>query len=200
MNRGIGVDRRCKFRGVGYYRFCQKGHGPPGAGQMAKKYRNSITLERLKQALSYDPSTGLFTCLITRGRRLAGDITGTLNQHGYVLICIDGVTYSAHRLAWFYVTGCWPEDDIDHKDLQKNNNKFCNLRPATKSQNGANTKPLGKSGVKGVSWSKSNKRWHAKIKVNQKTIDLGRFIHKHDAAQAYADAAVKFFGEFARTE
>lgn len=90
--------------------------------------------------------------------------------------------------------------EYDHKDRNPLNNTRINLRPATRSLNNANRqKPTGTSSkYKGAHWDKSRNKWHSKIKVNGRTINLGRFDDEQDAADAYAAAAMKYFGEFAR--
>lgn len=93
-----------------------------------------------------------------------------------------------------------PDEYIDHINGDGLDNRKCNLRICTNSQNNANKgkQKNNKSGYKGVSWDKTRNKWKADIMVNKKTIYLGRFNVINDAARAYNNAAVKYFGEFAR--
>lgn len=88
---------------------------------------------------------------------------------------------------------------IDHKDRNDHNNQKENLREATHSQNriNAGTKKTNRSGYKGVSYQPNMADWRARIFVKGKSIELGRFTNRTDAAKAYNQAAVKFYGEFA---
>src|ERR1019366_3934979 len=115
---------------------------------------------RLKEVLRYVPETGLFTWLMKRGSRAAGSVAGTLRSDGYIQIRLDGDAYLGHRLAWFYQTGSWPTPECDHQDLDKTNNRWTNLREATKSQNKANVnRPISNtSGAKGVCWHKKGRK------------------------------------------
>ena len=88
---------------------------------------------RLRELLSYDPDTGLFRWSKNKGSKDAGELAGCVSPKGYILIGIDGCLYLAHRLAWLYVHGEFPEKDIDHRDQDKSNNRICNLRLATSS-------------------------------------------------------------------
>lgn len=161
-----------------------------------------LTIERLKEVLSYDPETGLFTRLIDVGSRgKAGDIAGGVTDRGYLVIQIDGKTYRCARLAWFYMTGRWPIE-ADHEDLDRGNNRWTNLREATRKGNVCNRK-LGSrntSGFKGVSWSKLLGCWIATIGFDGKKKYLGSFDRADDAHAAYCVAAVEHHGEFARVE
>jgi hypothetical protein len=162
----------------------------------------SLTQARLKEVLEYNLATGEFTWREPgRGRKL----TAGCKSSTYTLIFVDGKTYRAHRLAWLYMKGTWPERMIDHIDLDKHNNAFHNLREATGSQNKAN-RPIPRnntSGFKGVSWAKGGARhgkpWQAQISANKTRIPLGLFSTREEAHAAYCDAAKKIFGEFART-
>lgn len=168
----------------------------------ARLARNSITVERLREVLDYDPATGIFRNRVKRSSNARiGDIAGTLHSKGYWQINVDGKLYLAHRLAWFYMTGKWPTIETDHDDLNKLNNKFENLRDATMSQNRANkaAQKNNTSGIKGVSWYKKNKKWIASIRLNRRQIYIGLFQTIDEAAAAYAKAASELFGEFART-
>ena len=92
-----------------------------------------MTPERLKELVSYDPESGVFTRLkITRGAHV---VCGNLRLDGYVSLYLDGKARSAHRMAWLYVYGSLPETALDHMNGVRHDNRICNLRPATRSQN-----------------------------------------------------------------
>lgn len=165
--------------------------------------RKPLTLQRLRDLLHYDPITGLFTWKVNRpagpNTRYAGDLAGTVNKvSGYVVICIDCVDHYAHRLAHLYMTGAWPDDEIDHKDLNRSNNAWLNLRPATKTQQRFNQrgKP-NRSGFKGVVPTAEG-RFRASINVNNKHIHIGHFDTAEEAHGAYLAKAADVAGEFAR--
>ena len=117
--------------------------------------QNLIDAPELRRLLSYDPKTGDFRWRVSRGGGVrAGDLAGTLHSGGYWQIYVNNRLYLAHRLAWLYVYGKWPDKGIDHKNGIRTDNRICNLREATASQNGANKGRLTRntSGFKGVSW------------------------------------------------
>ena len=159
---------------------------------------NKITNAELKELLHYDPVTGHFTWLVSRGRAKVGKVAGSHDGQGYINITLSRRSYCAHRLAHLYMMGDWPEHDIDHEDLNKSNNKWLNLRPATGSQNEAN-KPLRSDntlGYKGV--YRAGNRFAAQIKTNGVKKHLGYFDSAYDAHQSYLAASNDVFGEFAR--
>lgn len=159
---------------------------------------SKITQEQLKKFLHYNPDTGLFTWLLDRGSARAGDTAGSMDGQGYINIFLSGKSYCAHRLAYFYMTGSWPEHDIDHEDLDKANNRWLNLRPATDTQNEAN-KPLradNTTGYKGV--YRAGNKFAAQIKVHGKQRKLGYFGTPERAHARYLEAANLAFGEYAR--
>jgi hypothetical protein len=129
-----------------------------------------------------------------------GDVAGSLNRQGYIRIAIDYKYYLAHRLAWLYVYGEWPSGRLDHRDLDRANNRIANLRPATDMQNCANAKRRvdNSTGFKGVSTRQG--RYIAQINRDGRRICLGRFDTPEAAHEAYKAAALKHFGEFARWE
>lgn len=169
----------------------------------SKQNSNGISPLYLHPAsvLSYDQDTGVFTWKVRRGPKKAGARAGNLSAHGYRQIEVLGIRYYEHRLAWFFVTGRWPDGLIDHRNGDPGDNRFENLREADPTQNRANSKldVRSSSGVKGVHWSREAKKWRAQICVRGVVINLGVHNYKEDAAQAYAEAAERYFGEFARS-
>jgi len=147
----------------------------------------TLTQEELHEQLHYDPDSGFFYWLILKNNQLnIGDRAGSINPKGYVLITVNRISYKAHRLAWFYVYGYWPENDIDHKDRIKHHNWIENLREASKQCNARNRTVAcnNKSGVKGVHKSKKVNKWVAQIKVNKKSKYLGTYKYLDDAVCA----------------
>lgn len=161
----------------------------------------TLTLDQLRDSLNYDPETGEFTRAREASKAKAGDVAGHKNRDGYTYIRIHGKRYLAHRLAWFYVHGEWPTR-IDHRDLNRGNNAIVNLRVCTQSQNMHNIHAPrhNTSGIKGVCFDAANGKWMASINVQGKFKNLGRYLSKEDAANAYAQAAQRHFGDFARTQ
>jgi hypothetical protein len=158
-----------------------------------------LTQQRLKEVLRYDPATGEWTWINPNSNRVkAGDAAGTYT-HGYRKITVDGKRYYAHRLAWLYMTGSWPGECIDHRDVAPAKNAWTNIREATRQQNQAN-KPRqinNTSGYKGVSKYKRGK-WRAVIHVSGKQLYLGEYDTPQEAHSAYVAAARRYFGQFAR--
>ncbi|MGL9722000.1 HNH endonuclease [Symbiopectobacterium sp.] len=154
----------------------------------------------MKKILNYDPIEGVFTWAVKPNRRIRiGDTAGTLHKHGYVYITINKKLYRAHRLAWFFFFGRWPEKEIDHINGVKNDNRISNLREATSSQNHQNEKipKNNKSGVKGVFWSKKRKRYCAKCMVNRRGFYIGSFVDVPEAEEAVRNFRITHHGDFA---
>ena len=126
---------------------------------MPKNYPE-LTAERLREVLSYDPKTGIFRWRKARGKLPAGAIAGVDTEKGYRRIGLDYANHYAHRLAWLYVHGQWPVEEIDHKNGVRSENWIKNLREATHAQNGQNItiSQNNKSGAVGVVWSKKKKK------------------------------------------
>ncbi len=158
-----------------------------------------LTAERVRDVLNYDAETGIFTWRISRPKARAGCVAGCLDRGGYRLIMVDGKLYKAHRLAWFYSYGVWPEDDIDHVNGDAGDNRLSNLREATRSQNNCNTgkQRNNSSGRKGVYLHRAAGKWAAEIRFNRKREFLGLFYTVEAAAAAYEAAAKRLHGEFA---
>lgn len=160
-----------------------------------------LAVTRLREVLDYDPATGVFTWKSTlSARRSAGATAGGSGCKGYWRISVDGRRYLAHRIAWAWMTGAWPTQDIDHIDGHRCNNRFCNLREASQVQNNGNSR-LRKdstSGLKGVSWHKRAKKWAAYAGGRGTRVHLGLFESREEAHEAYLVHASLLFGEFVR--
>ena len=161
--------------------------------------------EKIEDRISYNPETGVFVWKQTlsgfcRQGKPAGRM-GTGRASGYMRITLAGREYKAHRLAWFIMTGEWPNKQIDHINGVPHDNRWSNLRLATQSQNKANGPAYknSKSGFRGVTWDKRVNRWFAAIQVNGKQKFLGRFVNIADAVDAYQKAAKEHFGGYSRT-
>lgn len=152
----------------------------------------TITAERLRELLHYEPETGVFTRRVKTGRCRAGEVaTGTLN-HGYILMSVDRTFRAAHRLAWLWMTGEWPTLDIDHIDGNRTNNAWRNLRHVDRSTNLENqrtAKSHNKStGLLGAYHSPTAGRFVSRIQVRGKNINLGSFGTAQEAHEAYLSA------------
>lgn len=154
-----------------------------------------LTAEELRKLLEYDHKTGVFVFKFQRGSKKAGEIAGTINKKGYRYISIHSKLYRANRLAWLYMTGEWPKNQIDHKNMIKDDDRWENLREADNSHNHANVglRKDNKTGYKGV--RKANRRWAVEV-ANQY---IGTFETVEEAYAAYKRRAIELYGEFART-
>lgn len=165
---------------------------------------SSLCVNELKENLDYNPDTGLFVRRIAKSnhpKAQVGQVAGWKTKNGYINISIGNKNYSAHRLAWLYVRGELPDTGVDHKDLDKTNNRISNLRLADKSQNACNTNLIDRntSGTKGVSWHKASKKWRAFVSVDRKVKHLGLFENKQEAIFIRREAEKKYYGDFARS-
>lgn len=137
-----------------------------------------VTVEQIRAYLAYNPDTGVFTWIKRPSNRVCiGQEAGSYNQPlGYFQITVLGLHTYAHRLAWFYVHGEWPEE-IDHINGVRHDNRLCNLRPATKKQNCENrvVSARSKSGIRGVHQCKKTQLWVARIHHHGKGRSLGYF-------------------------
>lgn len=143
-----------------------------------------IDHSHLTTLLHYDPDTGEFTQKLRWWNREPGDKPGGKTPQGYWYIGVGGKQYPAHRLAWFYVHGVWPDGDIDHVNRNRMDNRLINLRVTTRStniHNSSHKNPASK--VKGVHRTKEG-RWAAVIMVNRVTHRLGTYETIEEAADA----------------
>lgn len=122
-----------------------------------------LTALELRERLQYDPNTGRWVWLKTPRAGFEGKPAGSIDAKGYWVIKIDGQTYKASRLAYLYMTGEWPLDEMDHVDRKPWNDCWSNLRPATRSENNINRVMIGVSGHQGVYRHSQNARWVAQF-------------------------------------
>ena len=149
--------------------------------------RPELTAEYLRSILHYDPATGVFTWKVRTANSVkVGDVAGSPDGHGYLLISVRSRLHKAHRLAWLHTYGVWPKDQIDHINRIGTDNRISNLREATNKQNNQNrSKPSNNtSGCTGVRWNKQNSKWRAQIMHNYKQISLGYFTTLEEALSA----------------
>jgi hypothetical protein len=156
----------------------------------------------VRQHFDYIPETGELRWRIGSRRRPAGELAGTAakKEKGRITVGFQGKTYKAHILAWVCQTGEWPRHQIDHINENPSDNRWGNLRAATKSQNMQNIKRIktNTSGHKGVGFHRATSRWRATIKADGVQYHLGLFDTIEEAIEAYANAANKLHGLFAK--
>ena len=153
-----------------------------------------ITQAELKNLIHYDPDTGSVY------RLPLGLLVDCKDSCGYVIVKVKGKIYKAHRLAFLFMVGRFPEGDVDHVNMIRSDNRWCNLREATRQQNNVNvrSKPGSSSRFLGVTFSKTHKKWAARIRTSEGRRLLGYFDDEAEAAREYHFAAKVEFGEHAR--
>jgi hypothetical protein len=163
----------------------------------------TLTQERLKDLLHYDPETGIFAWIPGKGgkgRPFRSRRAGTINPEGYQRIQIDGAIYQGSALAYLYILGSFPKGQIDHIDRNASNDAWDNLRPATQNQNKANSGTYRNNGlgVKGVRRHR-NGQYEARLRFHGSLVYLGCYRTIEDAKAVYDAAAREHFGVFARS-
>ena len=155
-----------------------------------------VTQKRLHELFTYDPNIGIFIRKIATAKNVGvGGVAGWLNpEKGYLFMSVDNKPYLAHRLAWLYVHGQFPRNQIDHINHKKTDNRICNLRDVTHKQNHKNRSKQRNnvSGITGVSWHSAASKWSAQIIVDTKSIHLGLYSNKQEAAEARRMAEQKY--------
>ena len=173
-----------------------------------QKVHDDITQSEIAASFDYDPLTGILRWKYRADRqkrwntRWAGKEAGSPDKDGYLDVPLNGRRCKAHRLIWTLMTGAIPAHDIDHENTIKNDNRWSNLREASGTQNNANAaaRKFNPLGVKGIYRRKTCKSSYlAQIQVNGKNHYLGTYRTAEEAHAAYAEAATKHFGQFART-
>jgi len=157
-----------------------------------------INAEELRRIVHYDPETGIMTHRVKLANRTkVGSEVGWLDKSpkcGYRRVTIKGETYLVHRLAWLYVYGEWPDEQLDHINRVRIDNRISNLRDVTNQENQFNTSKNSNKSVPyvGVYYHKANRKWTAAIswkkdgKKHQKY--LGSFETPEMASAAYLQA------------
>jgi len=153
-----------------------------------------IDQDELRTLFHYNPDTGIFTWRIVGGIKAVGSIAGYIDHEGYRRVTFHRKAHRMHRLAWLYVHGELPPNEIDHINGIRDDNRLCNLRAVICGDNLKN-KAMQKnntSGVVGVHWSKKSKKWLARIKVSSKEIYLGAYDDLELAELVRAEAEIKY--------
>lgn len=149
----------------------------------------SIAIDRLRELLAYDPLVGVLTWR-TKRSGVSRKQAGSLKPSGYIVVQVDRKMLRAHRIAWALTKGEWPEQEIDHRNGDRSDNRWANLREATHAENAQNKvkQSNNKSGYLGVCWFKPRGKWKVEIQADKKRRHVGYFDDVHEAAAAYAAA------------
>lgn len=165
---------------------------------MSRPARNDLTQEELRAMLSYDPETGVFVWVNCASDKMKTNaLAGYLDRRGYRFIRVKTKPYLAHRLAWLYHYGKWPTDILDHKNMDRSDNRISNLREASTSQNQMNVVARRNNQYpKGVRLQFG--KFQANITKHGQRYYLGSFETEQEAKAAYSAASIVLFGEFRR--
>jgi hypothetical protein len=158
-----------------------------------------LTQARLKELYHYNPETGLFTRLCDSIQYKAGTVVQSRTSDGYLYTWIDRKQYKLHHLAWLYIYGTIPTENIDHINRSRRDNRIANLRLADKSENSCNARKRidNSSGWRGVYWHQKASKWVAQIQKETFGMYIGLFTCPLDAASAFNLAAYQLHGEHA---
>lgn len=139
-----------------------------------------MKVSQIKEWLSYNSDTGIFTWLHPPNRRIKqGSVAGSPLKHGHIKIRLQGNQYLAHRLAWIFTHGDWPKDQIDHINRNPSDNRISNLRESNQAENTQNRE------ADGVTFEKRSGNWIAKIMLRGKAKYLGAYKTRDEAIAAY---------------
>lgn len=150
-------------------------------------------MKEITDRISYNSETGEILWRASRYKSRIGKCATRRQSLGYLQVRLDGKFYYAHRLAWLIVHGEWPSEEIDHINGDRADNRICNLRQCTRSENLQNTplSPRNTTGFRGVYFSRAKGRYCAQIQVRGKNIKLGYFSDPEKASEAYKAAKSK---------
>lgn len=156
--------------------------------------KGDLTVKLIQRLFDYNPLTGQLFWAVQcyRVARIRfGQLAGSINDQGYLVICIGGIDYRAHRLAYAHHYGEWPKDQIDHRNGVRSANHIANLRPATNAQNVANqrTRKDNTSGFRGVYRMKEGS-----FRVHCNGKHIGTFKAFEDAVHARLKAEAEIRG------
>lgn len=153
-----------------------------------------LTQARVKELFDYNPLVGDLVRKIGVANHRAGEVAGKAMPKGYIQVRIDTISYLGHRVIFLWMTGEWPKHEIDHIDHNTGNNRWTNLREATRSENMKNQfiKITNTSGRIGVSWNKAHEEWQARIHFEGRNVHLGYFDDFEDACIARSKAEIKY--------
>lgn len=160
--------------------------------------------DQVRELFDYDETTGILRWRISIGPCRIGSVAGTPHSNGrYLYVRYKGKEYANHRLAFAWMEGRWPDPEVDHWDTDGFNNRWKNLREATKAQNAQNRKVRvnNKVGLKGVIVVErfGIEKFEARIRIDGKQKHLGRFETAQEAHAAYVTAAEAYHKQFARS-
>ena len=161
--------------------------------------RRLLDVDYIRQRLSYDPETGIFRWkTYPKAKKMVGQIAGHVRKTGQIVILLNNKGYLAHRIAWAYVTGKNPQNQIDHINCDPSDNRFENLRECTALENCRNKRiqKNNTSEVKGI--TRFRNKWSARVGVDGKKVFLGYFDSIQSAELAVKLGRISLHGEFAK--
>jgi len=160
--------------------------------------REDLKVEDLKKYIKYDPDTGQMFRILrlskTQTEHTCNQLVKGSNNRGYKWLRLHGLMFLAHRLAWFYMIGEHPVDEIDHINGDRQDNRWCNLRQVTPFENSRNqgNRQDNTSGCRGVTFHKHSGKWVARISHKGIRYDLGYFSNIDAAINVRKQAEIDF--------
>ena len=173
---------------------------------VAPRLNDPLTADELRERLDYTPSTGAFWWKERPGNVWwntvhAGTLAGWHSGSGYTYINVHKLSYRAHRLAWLWMTGKWPEAEVDHIDGNPTNNTWSNLREATRNENSRNRhiQRNNSTGTRGISYSARRSQWIVRVMVDKESHFGGWFNDLEEAKRVRNEMVQRLHGAFSRT-
>ena len=166
------------------------------------RYSMDLDAATARALFTYNPDTGVVSRRSSRGGMFAGTPVGTDNGHGYLSVLVNRRRYLVHRLAWLISYGEFPAEQIDHINCVRDDNRLCNLRAATSTENHVNAPRTkrNKNGYKGISFIARDGKWMARTSKNRQFIYLGTYDTQEEAHAAYVAGAARTHGDFVRAQ